>query len=78
MQSIPVDTSGGQFRGGRPRDLFSGPFVGMTANVSMFDAAPDGQRFVLFQGDVVTNATGHQHVRLISNWFAELEQTFSR
>ena len=50
----------------------------MTANVSMFDAAPDGQRFVLFQGDVVTNATGHQHVRLISNWFAELEQTFSR
>ena len=78
VQSIPVDTSDGQFRVDRPQDLFTGPFVDLTGNFDMFTATPDGQRFLLFQGDIVTNTSGHQHVRLVSNWFAELEQTFSR
>jgi serine/threonine protein kinase len=43
----------------------------------MLDAAPDGQRFVVFQGEAAA-AEGHQHVRLITNWFTELERTFSR
>ena len=44
----------------------------------MYDATPDGERFVLFQGEIDQSASGHEHVRVISNWFAELERTFCR
>ena len=78
MRSVSVDTTGGQFRVGRPQDLFSGAFADMTGNNNMFDITPDGQRFLLFQGEIITTTKGHQHLRLVSNWFAELERTFSR
>ncbi|MHC4974956.1 MAG: hypothetical protein ACYTG3_21805 [Planctomycetota bacterium] len=44
----------------------------------MYAVAPDGLRFVLFQGEVDQTATGHEHVRVVSNWFAELERTFGK
>jgi serine/threonine-protein kinase len=78
VQSVAVDTSGGQFRVSRPAELFSGSFVDLTGQNNMFDVAPDGQRFVLFQGDIVSSDSGHEHVRLVTNWFSELERTFSR
>ena len=78
VQVVDVETSGGQFRVSRPRDLFSGPFADLTADGSMYDVTPDGQRFVLFEGEIDESSTGHEHVRVISNWFAELERTFSK
>jgi hypothetical protein len=78
VQSVAVDTTSDQFRVDRPRDLFSGAFADLTMDTNMFDVAPDGQRFLLFQGEVATSSSGHQHLHLISNWFAELDRTFKR
>jgi Tol biopolymer transport system component len=78
MRSVSVDTSGGQFRVGRPQDLFTGAFADLTTGWNMFDVTSNGQRFLLFQGEVISSAAGHQHLRLVSNWFTELERTFSR
>ncbi len=77
VQSVAVDTSGGRFQVGRPEDLFSGSFIELTDRYVMLDATPDGQRFVVFQGEAAATE-GHQHVRLITNWFTELERTFSQ
>ena len=78
MQSVAVDATGGRFRVSRPQDLFTGAFADLTTGLDMFDVTPDGQRFLLFQGELFTSPTGHQHLRLVDNWFAELERTFSR
>ena len=78
IQTVDVETSGGQFRVSRPRELFSGPFADLTTSACMYDVTPDGQRFVMFQGEIDQSSTGHEHVRVISNWFAELERSFSR
>jgi serine/threonine-protein kinase len=78
IYSVPVDSRDGSFRVGRPQELFSGNFADLTLDNNMFDVTPDGQRFVLFEGEVQMEITGHQHLSLVSNWFAELERTFSR
>jgi serine/threonine-protein kinase len=78
IQTVDVDTRDGVFRASRPRELFQGPFANLTADQSMYAISPDGQRFVLFQGEVDRTASGHEHVRVISNWFAQLERTFSK
>ena len=77
VQTVSVDTSGGRFQVSRPEDLFSGPFIELTGRYDMYDATPDGQRFVVFQGEAAA-PEGHQHVRLITNWFTELDRTFNR
>ena len=77
IQSVSVDTDGGQFRVSRPAELFSGAFVDLTDQNNMFDVTPDGQRFVLFQGEIASTADGHEHLRLVANWFTDLERTFS-
>jgi len=78
VQTVDVDTNGGQFRVSRTRDLFSGPFADLTSDNCMYDVAPDGERFVLFQGELDQTSSGHEHVDVISGWFAELERTFAK
>ena len=76
VQVVDVDTSAGQFRVSRPRELFSGPFADLTSDRCLYDVTPDGDRFVMFQSEIDQSTSGHEHVRVISNWFAELERTF--
>jgi serine/threonine-protein kinase len=78
VQVVSVETEGGEFRVERPTPLFSGAFADLTGGDSMYDVAPDGQGLVLFQGEISTATSGHEHLRLIANWFSELEETFSR
>ena len=78
IQVVDVDASGGSFRVSRPRDLFSGPFADLTGATSLYAAHPDGRRFVMFQGEIDQSASGHEHVQVISNWFAELNRTFAK
>ncbi len=78
LQAVDVDTSGGSFRVSRPRELFSGPFSDLTTANNMYDVTPDGERFVMFQGEIDQSASGHEHVRVISNWFTELNRTFAK
>jgi Tol biopolymer transport system component len=78
VQAVDVDTSDGSFRASRSRDLFQGPFADLTSDKRMYDVTSDGQRFVLFQGETDQSASGHEHVRVISNWFAQLDRALSK
>jgi dipeptidyl aminopeptidase/acylaminoacyl peptidase len=78
IRAVDVDTSDGAFRVSRPRELFQGPFADLTTVKNMYDVTRDGQRFVLFQGEIDQAASGHEHVRVISNWFVQLERTFGK
>jgi serine/threonine-protein kinase len=78
IETVDVDTRDGTFRASRPRKLFQGPFASVTGDDSMYTVSPDGQRFVLFQGEVDQTTSGHEHIRVVSNWFAELERTFGK
>ena len=73
-----MDTSGGAFRVSRPRKLFSGQFADLTSANNMYDVAPDGKRFVMFQGEIDQTTAGHEHLHVISDWFVELERTFAK
>jgi hypothetical protein len=39
---------------------------------------PDSERFVLFQGEILSSSSGHEHLRSVSDWFSDLDRTFSR
>jgi serine/threonine-protein kinase len=78
LQVVDVETTGGAFRVSRPRALISGQFSNLSSSDSMYDVAPDGQRFVMFQGEIDQVDSGHEHVQVISNWFVELERTFAK
>jgi hypothetical protein len=62
----------------RPKELFAGRFADLSADHVMYDVTPDGRRFIMFQGQISDSSSGHEHVNLVSSWFAELDETFSR
>jgi serine/threonine-protein kinase len=78
IKVVSVDSSGGRFRVSRPRELFSGAYADLTGDTLMYDVTPDGRQILLFQGQVSGSPSGHEHVRLVSDWFSELNETFSR
>ena len=69
-----VDTTGGAFRAKRPEIMFDGNFVNLFPS-SDWDAFPDDDRFVMFQG--LASSEIVDHVVMITNWFPELEETFA-
>ena len=71
---VRVETDGERFRASRVETLFEGQ---STLPGSSFDVSPDGERFVMLQGEPITDEGGHEHVRVILDWFAELERTLS-
>jgi Tol biopolymer transport system component len=68
VMAVSVDTSG-EFRAGRPRLLFKGPYAAAGGDRT-FDVAPDG-RFLLIRSDEA--ASGRQ-LNLVTNWFDELDR----
>jgi serine/threonine-protein kinase len=71
---VRVETDGDRFRASRVETLFpSRP----TLQNSQFDVSSDAERFVMLEGEPIADAEGHEHVRVILDWFAELERTFS-
>ena len=38
-----------------------------------FDFSPDGQRFLMFQSEIQASERDHEHIRVVLNWFDELE-----
>jgi len=76
INSVAVETAGDAFRPGRPRQLFQGPFVGVAGN-NYYDIAPDGERFVMFQTEQEASFGGDENLRVVLNWFGELERIFA-
>jgi Tol biopolymer transport system component len=76
---VQVDGRGDSFQAGKPKPLFSGPFLGGVGGVSVpglsfddYDVSADGQRFVMFTGGA--NDAGASTVNLITGWFTELQR----
>jgi Tol biopolymer transport system component len=68
--AVPVlTTSAADIEFGTPQKLFSNPRMGgwpaPTPNGTLFDAAPDGQSFVL---DLIKEPAGQQPISVIVNW----------
>ena len=77
ISSVAVETAGGAFRPGRARLLFQGPFVGQVDSNNYYDIAPDGERFVMFQTEQDASFGGDENLRVVLNWFDELERIFA-
>jgi hypothetical protein len=43
-----------------------------------YDIAPDGEGFVMFEGQDGGSGQQHEHLNFVLNWFPELERTFSQ
>ncbi len=69
MMAVELSSSDG-LRAGTPRELFRGQF-GMSVAVASYDVAPDGRFLMISPGK--TSAPAHTAVRLVLNWFEELE-----
>ena len=77
LMVVDVETEGPGFRSSRPRPLFSGPFLGGIAGVTVpgmffadYDVAED--RFAMFSG--AGDDVGATTVHLVTGWFGELER----
>jgi serine/threonine-protein kinase len=77
VRAVAIEAGEGQLRASRPRELFSGSFADLTTDKVMYDVTPDGRQFLLFRGQVAGSASGHEHIRLVSDWFSELSETLS-
>jgi serine/threonine-protein kinase len=74
--AVSVEARDGILRAGTPKLLFSraarGSLVAGEPYYPAFDVAPDGQHFVVIQPPA--GQWGSDHVRLVTNFFAELER----
>ena len=75
-----IETTGGSFRSGKVRQLFSGPFQGGPGGVSVaglqfndYAVTADGQKFVMFPDPQKAGRGDHAHVTLVTRWFDDLE-----
>ena len=71
VMSVAVSAGSSTLQSGKPRELFRGTFALAGVN-SMYDLAPDGQRFVMVTEPEAVDA-GPTHVNLIFNWFEDLK-----
>jgi eukaryotic-like serine/threonine-protein kinase len=75
--SIPIRTSG-PLTVGRPSALFEGDFAAgsITPGIPAFDAAPDGQRFIVVTS--TSDAESPTRLDVVLNWTEELRRKASR
>ncbi len=69
MLVVEVDTADG-LRAGRPRVLFEKELE-FAETFRNYDISPDGQRFLMVQ---IPESTGRGRLRIVFNWFEELER----
>jgi Tol biopolymer transport system component len=77
LMVVSVDPSGESFVADRPRKLFDGSFLTLTiygSTLADYDVAPDGNHFVMMQGEEQTRKT---KVTFVFHWFEDLDRTFS-
>jgi serine/threonine-protein kinase len=76
VMSVQVEAGGGPFRASRPEPLFEGPFLVTADGLNRYQVAPDGGRLVMLR-TTEGPTEDHEHLRVILNWFDELERTFT-
>ena len=77
--AVDVDGTGDGFAAGKPRSLFTGPFLGGLGGVTVpglsfpdYDVALDGKRFVMFKGS--GNEVGVTTMNVITGWYSEVQR----
>ncbi|HJZ72362.1 MAG TPA: hypothetical protein VKE51_11525 [Vicinamibacterales bacterium] len=78
LTAVDVDTSGGIFRAGRPRQILKKPYVAGSTNLGLdlraYDVSPDGQRFLMLKDEAPTDRTsGPMSIVWVVNWSDELK-----
>jgi serine/threonine-protein kinase len=83
IMAASIEVTGDSLRTSRPVQLFSGPFRGGTAGISIagssfadFEVTGDGQRFIMFPQGTTTGEERAGLVTLVSPWFEDLKNTF--
>jgi serine/threonine-protein kinase len=70
MMAVAVETEG-RFRHAKPTVLFDVPMAFSGSTVDHYDVTPDGQRFVMIEGEDGSAAT---QIHVVLNWFEELKE----
>ncbi len=71
MLAVAIETDPA-FRADRPQELFRGMFALDSFGNANYDVTADGQRFIMVQ----SKETGGDVLRVVLNWFTELERQF--
>jgi hypothetical protein len=70
--AVPVEESGGEFRAGRPVELFSIRTQGLVTNQpNNFEVSADGQRFLV---NTVVGDSDNAPIEMIVNWPALMKK----
>ena len=70
MMAVDISTQS-SFSAGKPRLLFSEPYLPTPIVPANYDVSPDGQRFLMLKPAEQTAAT---QINVVLNWFEELKQ----
>ena len=76
--SVRIDVAGERLRPGPPEELFEGPYAA-TAPLRSYDVAPDGRFLLIKKPDEAAQTAAIEEffptsIRLVQNWFQELER----
>ena len=71
LMAVPVETSGAQFRYGKPTKVFETPYAG---NFYSYDVTPDGQRFLMMKESEPGDRSRPTSMVVVLNWLEELKQ----
>jgi WD40 repeat protein len=71
LMAVPVDTSGPQFRYGKPARVFETAYSG---NFYSYDVTPDGQRFLMMKPSELGDRDRVTSMVVVLNWHEELKQ----
>jgi len=70
MMAVDIATQP-SFSVGKPRMLFEGPYLSLTATIPSYDVSADGQRFLMLKGEQSQATT---QINIVQNWFEELKR----
>jgi len=81
LMVVSVESQGGTFRAGKPRQLFEGRFRGGTTGMAVsgfrfqdYDVLPSGDGFVMFPQS--TEEGKGAHLVMVFNWLEEVQRAF--
>jgi serine/threonine-protein kinase len=71
LMAVPVETSGAQFRYGRPAKVFETTYSG---DFYSYDVTPDGQRFLMMKPSELGDRSRPTSLVVVLNWLDELKR----
>jgi serine/threonine-protein kinase len=73
--AVEVEAQGSALRAGRPQLLFDGPFQATADGRNRYSVDRTRERFLMLH-EPDRQIQGHEHLKLVLNWFTDLDRTF--